>query len=131
MTQVSKALSESLEDYLEAIYHIVGQKGAARAKDIADRLGVTNASVTGALHSLAEKELINYVPYDVITLTSGGEEIARAVVERHEMLFDFFRNVLHVDEGVAQECACRMEHAMPDSVRVSFADFIEEVKSSK
>ena len=33
-------LSASMEDYLEAIYHIVTAKHAARAKDIAKRLKV-------------------------------------------------------------------------------------------
>ena len=46
-------LSASLEDYLEAIYHTVVAKGAARAKDIVLRMGVHNSSVTQALRSLA------------------------------------------------------------------------------
>ena len=33
-------LSESLEDYIEAIYHLVGEKQVARAKDISARPGV-------------------------------------------------------------------------------------------
>ena len=44
-------VSASLEDYLEAIYHTVDFKGAARAKDIVQRLGVHNSSVTQALKS--------------------------------------------------------------------------------
>jgi len=55
--QSTKTLSASLEDYLEAIYHIVREKKAARAKDISKRLGVNRSSVTGALHSLAERKL--------------------------------------------------------------------------
>ena len=68
-------VSASLEDYLEAIYHTVEAKGAARAKDIVMRLGVHNSSVTQALRSLSEKELINYAPYDVITLTDKARRI--------------------------------------------------------
>ena len=51
----NRMLSASMEDYLEAIFHIVSEKQAARAKDIAKRLKVNNSSVTGALRSLAEK----------------------------------------------------------------------------
>jgi DtxR family Mn-dependent transcriptional regulator len=54
--------SSSLEDYLEAIYHIVHEKQAARAKDIVERLGVKNSSVTGALRVLSGKGLINDAP---------------------------------------------------------------------
>ena len=50
-------ISASLEDYLEAIFWIVKSKGAARAKDIAERLRVKASSVTGALQALKEKLL--------------------------------------------------------------------------
>ena len=79
-------LSSSLEDYLEAIFHIVGEKQAARAKDIAKRLKVNNSSVTGALRSLAEKGMINYAPYDVITLTTKGQKLAEDVVRRYQTI---------------------------------------------
>ncbi len=70
-------LSASLEDYIEAIYHIVEEKLVARSKDIATRLDVSRASVTEALRALAKKELINYAPYEAITMTEQGRKIAR------------------------------------------------------
>ena len=73
-------LSASLEDYLEAIFHLVAEEQVARARDIAKRLKVGQSSVTGALHALAEKGLVNYAPYEVITLTHKGEAAAREVV---------------------------------------------------
>ena len=48
---VSPQLSASLEDYIEAIYHIVAEKQVARGKDIAARLNVSGASVTEALRA--------------------------------------------------------------------------------
>ncbi len=85
MTKTSGVeLSASLEDYLEAIFQIVRDKQAARAKDISERLKVRRSSVTGALHALADRELINYAPYDLITLTDKGKIVAQAVVRRHE-----------------------------------------------
>lgn len=78
-------MTASLEDYLEAIFHIVTEKKAVKPRDIAKRLDVSYASVTGALRSLREKGLINYAPYDLITLTGRGEEIARGVVRRQEV----------------------------------------------
>ena len=65
----SVQLSASLEDYIEAIYHIIGEKQVARGKDISSRLEVSGASVTEALRALAKKGLINYAPYEVITMT--------------------------------------------------------------
>jgi len=107
---VAQELSESLEDYLEAIYHIVSDKQAARATDISKRMNVNPSSVTGALRSLAEKGLVNYAPYDIVTLTAEGAEAGRRVVHRHEVLRDFFTQVLAVDDDLANKAACGMEH---------------------
>lgn len=117
-----------MEDYLETIYHIVSEKKAARAKDIAVRMEVNSASVTGALRLLAEKGHINYAPYDVITLTPTGETLARDIVRRHEILKDFFTKVLDVDEQDAEDSACKMEHAVSPSIidrLVRFVEFIQ------
>ena len=126
-TQRGRKLSASLEDYLEAIFHIVERKSAARAKDIAERVGVNRSSVTGALHMLSDKGLVNYAPYDVITLTESGRLAAADVVNRHNVLSRFFERVLGVEAGEAEQAACRMEHAAPRGVvdrLVAFADFV-------
>ena len=103
-------LSESLEDYLEAIFHIVTAKRAARASDISSRLGVNRSSVTGALRALAERELVNYAPYDIVTLTPKGELAAENIVHTHQVLRDFLVRVLAVDDDLADHAACGMEH---------------------
>ncbi len=124
----TESLSASMEDYLEAIFHIVREKQAARAKDIAGRLKVNNSSVTGALRSLSEKGFINYAPYDVITLTAKGHQHAEDVVRRHEALMDFFTKVLCVEENEASDAACKMEHAVSRDIidrLIRFVEFIE------
>jgi DtxR family transcriptional regulator, Mn-dependent transcriptional regulator len=126
-------LSSSLEDYLEAIFVIAEDKGAARPKDIADRLNVKAASVTGALKHLAEKKLVNYAPYDVVTLTPAGKRIARVIAKKHRALLHFFTNVLDIPKEDAEEFACKMEHCIPDHVLerfVGFAEFVERCPNS-
>jgi len=125
---LSDTLTSSLEDYLEAIFHIIAEKQAVRPKDIARRLKVANSSVTGALRSLADKELINYAPYDVISLTLAGKTIAKDVVRRHEVLRDFFVKILAVEDADADKAACRMEHSIPKVILerfIQFAEFVE------
>ena len=122
------SLSASLEDYIEAIAHIVDEKKVARGKEIAKRLNVSRASVTEALRSLSKKGLINYEPYEVITLTEEGKEVAQDVIRRHEALKEFFIKVLAIDETIAEESACRIEHAAPPEVidrLIRFVKFIE------
>ena len=121
------ALSESLEDYLEAILELEKRYKVARAKDIADKLGVQRGSVTSALKALGEKKLINYEPYSFITLTPQGKRIAAKIKKRHQVLREFLQNVLQVDPITAEATACRMEHAIDDlslERLVCFIDYI-------
>ena len=125
---MSSTLSASLEDYLEVILHVVEEKGAARPKDILQELKIGASSVTAALKSLAAKDLVNYEPYDIITLTESGERIARDVAHRHATLRTFLMRVLAADPNLADEAACRMEHAVPKELverLVSFLEFVE------
>jgi DtxR family Mn-dependent transcriptional regulator len=114
-----------LEDYLEAIFHLVADKQVARSRDIAKRLKVNRSSVTGALQSLADKGLVNYEPYEAITLTRGGRAVGRDIVRRHEVLRDFLVKVLSVDVATADQAACRMEHAVPSPVLERLIEFVE------
>jgi DtxR family Mn-dependent transcriptional regulator len=111
-----RPLSASLEDYLEAIYHIEADKQAARAKDIVARMGVHNSSVTQALRSLSDRGLVNYAPYDLVTLTDAGKTAAVGVVERHQALRAFLVDVLGLDSARAEEDACRLEHGISAEV---------------
>lgn len=122
-----KKLSASQEDYLETIFAIASKKGAARPKDIADHMEVKAASVTGALKALAAKGLINYAPYDVVTLTADGKRIAKLISKKHEALLNFFTNVLDIPREEVEEFACQMEHSIPDPVLERFVEFAEFV----
>lgn len=121
-------LSSSLEDYLETIHTIAQEKGAARPKDIADHLGVRAASVTGALKILAAKKLVNYAPYDVVTLTPAGKKIAKEIQRKHQAVLTFFTQVLDIDKDEVEEFACKMEHSIPDHVLERFIGFSEFVQ---
>ena len=124
----SEPLSSNMEDYLEAIFHISEQKQAARAKDIADWMQVNKSSVTGALRSLSDKGLVNYAPYDIITLTGRGKKLAVEIVRRHEALKDFFIKILLIDKTEAEQAACKVEHEISKNIvdrLISFVEFIE------
>ena len=120
----TEKLSSSLEDYLEAIYLIASEKGAARPKDVADHLSVANSSTTAALHLLKKRSLINHKPYDIITLTAAGKKIAVKIAKKHEILTHFFTKILAIDKKTSDECACKIEHAIPDKVLERFIEYI-------
>jgi DtxR family Mn-dependent transcriptional regulator len=127
-TQSAGKLSASLEDYLEVIYHLLEDNQAARARDIAKRMRVRQSSVTGALHALAERRLVNYAPYEYVTLTDEGRAAAADIVRRHEALRKFFVEVLAMDDAEADKAACRMEHAVSADLVERFVQFVEFVE---
>ncbi len=124
------ALSESLEDYLEAIGHIESEKQAVRPKDIAQRLHVSPPSVTAALQNLAARGLVNYQPYDLVTLTPQGRHLAHDVIRRHVGLQRFLTDILCIEAAEADRLACSMEHAMPAYVMDRLLQFLDFVTDS-
>lgn len=122
-------LSESMEDYLEVIHHLVKDNRVARVRDIANALTVKMPSVTGALRKLSKKGLVNYDPHQVITLTDRGEEIAKKIIRTHQTIARFLSNVLDIEPTTADENACRMEHAIDDVVLnrlIKYIEFVED-----
>ena len=130
MAVQTKKLSESLENYLETIYLLTQEKRVARSKDIAEHLKVNRSSVTGALQALRDRELVNYEPYGSITLTKTGADEARRVLRRHVALRNFFVDVLEIEEGEADEVACRMEHGISKHVVDRLIAFAQDIESS-
>lgn len=123
-----KELTASQEDYLEAIYQISKEKRAARAKDISEYLNVRASSVTGALRTLGGLGLINYAPYDLITLTSEGKIVAEEIVYSHDALKRFLIKVLGVENQEADDAACKMEHSVPKAILERFVKYSEYVE---
>ena len=121
----TEELTESMEMYLKTIYLIEQRKRAARVTDIAHELGVIASSVTGALRSLSKRGLINYTPYDIITLTPDGVEVAQEIMKKYGALRDFFVKVLGVEESIAETEACQMEHRISEVVFDRLLHFVQ------
>ena len=135
MTQATPAtgLSESLQDYLEAIYLMAQRRGVARMKEIAALVGVGKSSVTAGVQALAERGLVNYQPYQYVTLTEAGEAMGKALLRKHRVLKRFLMEVLGVPEEEAEAVGCRMEHAIKGNVFdrfVRFLDFVHQRSDS-
>lgn len=118
-------LSASQEEYLSAIWSLVQEKGTARVSDISRLLGVKNPSVTTALKTLAELDLVNYSPYDSASLRPKGEALARSLAGNRKALHDFMVKVLSLDSATALENARHMVHILEPEVIHRLTKFIE------
>jgi Mn-dependent DtxR family transcriptional regulator len=103
--------NESAENYLETILVLSKRLPVVRSVDVATELGFKKSSVSVAMKNLREKEQIIVSKEGYITLTESGMEIAEMIYERHKLLTSWLVR-LGVDEQIAAEDACRMEHVI-------------------
>lgn len=106
-------IHESAEDYLETILILKERSGQVRSIDIATEMNYTKPSISVAMKKLRENGYIEVDKDGFITLTAPGYEIASNIYNRHKVLTDFFIS-LGVDQKVAAEDACKIEHDLSD-----------------
>jgi len=125
---VADELTESLEDYLEAIYRLQRENDTVRVKEIADFVGVKMPSVSSALRALMDRDLVDHERYGEVTLTEQGQQTAEFLCRRHFALTALLRDILGLDEEQAEREACGIEHALSaETLRrlLMLIDFIE------
>ena len=104
---------ESQEDYLEKILQISQKKESVHAIDIAREMSFSKPSVSVAMNKLKEAGYILINEKGEITLTESGLQIAEKTLEKHIILTKMLMS-LGVDEEIAMEDACKMEHDISD-----------------
>ncbi len=115
--------NESAENYLETILMLSKVRPVVRSVDIAEELGYKKSSISVAMKHLRENEHITVTKEGFIYLTESGREIAEMIYERHELLTKWL-TALGVDEKIASEDACRIEHDISQESFEAIKNFI-------
>ena len=109
-------LSGPVEDYLKAIYDLERVGEPASTNDIALRLAISPASVSGMVRRLADQGLITHEPYRGVRLTSAGRWAALRTLRRHRILECYLTEVLGYPWDRVHEEAERLEHAASEEL---------------
>jgi DtxR family Mn-dependent transcriptional regulator len=109
-------LTAPVEDYLKAIYDIELAGGAAATNDIAVRLAIAPASVSGMVRRLADQGLLAYERYRGVRLTSAGRRAALRTLRRHRVIEAYLVRALGFTWDGVHEEAERLEHAASDAL---------------
>ena len=125
----TKALSSTIEDYLETILNLEKNKKFVRVKDIAQKMEVKLPTVTSMLNNLVERGLINHEKYEYVELTKEGKRIAKNVYRRHVIFRDFLTGILNVDATTAEKDACKMEHVVSPVTLDRFVKFMKFIEA--
>lgn len=122
-------LPESYQRYIDVIYDVSKKKrgGWVQNKEIADKLGVEPASVSGMLEKLKSNDLIKWEPRKAIRLTEKGKQYAIQLDEIHSLLRIFFREVLQIkDPRVIESVTHEIEHYITQKVKESLKMFLSK-----
>lgn len=109
-------LTAPVEDYLKAIYAIGKGTGAAATNDIAQRLALAPASVSGMVRRLADQGLLAYERYHGVKLTESGRRAALRTLRRHRVIEAYLAEALGYPWDRVHQEAERLEHAASDEL---------------
>lgn len=100
---------EAIEDYVELIDDLINAAGEARLVDLANRMGVSQPTVSKSLTRLQRDGYITSEPYRSIFLTEKGKLLAETSRARHDIVYRFLL-AIGVNSEVAKQDAEGMEH---------------------
>lgn len=116
-----------VEDYVEVIYELILEKGAAQVVDISAHLSVSAPTASKMIQKLADDGLVVYERYRAIALTAAGTELAKRVRQRHDVVMDFLR-LLGVEEADAHRATEGIEHHLEPAILDKLARLVARAK---
>ncbi|HBF14380.1 MAG TPA: DtxR family transcriptional regulator [Clostridiales bacterium] len=123
-------IQESGEMYLETILILSQKSPYVRSIDVGEYMGFSKPSVSHAMGLLRGGGYVNMDENGYLTLTEAGAELAGKIYERHRVLTRIL-TLLGVDEKVAAEDACKMEHDISDESFAALKHHVEEMERGK
>ena len=121
--------SETQQDYLETILTLSNDKNGVRIVDISNELQVSPPSVVEVISRLKESGFVEQPHRGLVSLTEKGKKEAIQVYNRHEAVRRFFSEVLRLPPEVAEEDACKVEHAISKETYDKLCDFLEHLET--
>ncbi|HET7145422.1 MAG TPA: metal-dependent transcriptional regulator [Anaerolineales bacterium] len=121
---MSEVITQSIQDYLKHIYELNEIGSSASTNDIAARLNIAPASVTGMLQKLANSKppLVLYKKHQGVTLTKNGEKAALEVIRHHRLLETFLVNTLGYAWDEVHREADKLEHVISEDFEARMAE---------
>jgi len=121
-------LSQSMQDYLKAIFEVLEHQDRAATSVLADRMRIAPSSVTAMLKRLDEIGLVSYEPYRGATLTDAGTKQALEVVRHHRLIELYLSRALGVPWDQVHAEAEKLEHVISEDLEQRMADALDDPK---
>lgn len=122
--------NQSKEDYLKAVFMIRNETGQCRSVDVAERLGISRASVSRAVKRLTDGGLLIKKYDGQLILTENGEKRATAVENAYVLLHRIFLS-LGVSSDIAEKDANSMEHCISHESYKKLQQWYQQCESAE
>jgi DtxR family transcriptional regulator, Mn-dependent transcriptional regulator len=110
-------LSRSERETLKSVYRFTRDGGGeAHTGAVAERLGLSPATITATIKRLADRGLVDHRPYRGVALTPAGRRAAVAAIRRHRIVERFLADMLGYAWNEADRLAAAFEHDLPQEV---------------
>ena len=128
-----KNLTKVIEDYLKKIYELTQSDERATTNQIAERMGVTPASVTNMIQKLSASvpPLLEYRKHHGVKLTAEGERDALEIIRHHRLLEMFLHQILGYSWDEVHEEADRLEHVISEEMEERIAGNVAAVEGER
>ena len=117
-------LSESTEMYLKAVYRLTQRESYAATSKLAAELGVSPASVSEKIKSLAERGYLIHEWREGVVLTPEGKKVALNILRKHRLVCAFLVEKVGYEIDEVYEEACNLEHAVSDHLVNRFEEML-------
>ncbi len=120
-----QATTPATQEYLGAIYRLSRKQKPVPLSLLAEQMGISPISANEMVRKMARSALVDYKPYEGVSLTAEGQERAEATVRRHRLWERMLTDVLGLPWDAVHEEARRLEHATSELLERHLARYLE------
>jgi DtxR family Mn-dependent transcriptional regulator len=118
-------MTHSEENYIKIIYHLTAiSDGGISTNAIAEKMKTKASSVTDMLKKLAEKEFVNYIKYQGVSLTEKGKLTAKMIIRKHRLWESFLVEKLNFSWDEVHDIAEQLEHIKSEKLINKLDEFL-------
>lgn len=117
-------ITQAIQDYLKIIFKLASFEKPVNTNSIADRLQISQASVTGMIKKLSDLKLITHKPYYGVELTQSGRKIALEIIRHHRLLELYLAEALGYSWDMVHDEAEKLEHVISEEFEDKMAKIL-------
>ncbi len=112
--KIASGSSQSVEDFLKAIYTLQRDRDRVSTNALADVLNITAPAVTDMAQRLVDEGTVDYLKYRGVRLTDDGEQVALKMLRRHRLIELYLVQDLGYQLHEVHDEAEALEHTVSD-----------------